>query len=199
MVKTASTMLPLGTRLPAFSLPSTTGETVSDQSLGDTRGVLVMFICNHCPFVKHLRSALAEFGKECQELGVAVVGVSSNDVTGYPDDSPEKMRAEAKAAGYTFPYLYDADQSVAREFKAACTPDFYLFDGNRQLVYRGQFDASRPGNGKPVTGTDLRAAVLAMLAGKPPLVEQRPSIGCNIKWIPGQEPEYFTGEPATAE
>lgn len=199
MVKTASTMLPLGTRLPAFSLPSTTGETVSDQSLGDTRGVLVMFICNHCPFVKHLRSALAEFGKECQELGVAVVGVSSNDVTGYPDDSPEKMKAEAKAAGYTFPYLYDADQSVAREFKAACTPDFYLFDGNRQLVYRGQFDASRPGNSKPVTGADLRAAVQAMLAGKSPLVEQRPSIGCNIKWIPGQEPEYFTGEPATAE
>jgi peroxiredoxin len=192
-------MLPLGTRLPAFSLPSTTGETVSDQSLGDTRGVLVMFICNHCPFVKHLRSALAEFGKECQELGVAVVGVSSNDVTGYPDDSPEKMKAEAKAAGYTFPYLYDVDQSVAREFKAACTPDFYLFDGNRQLVYRGQFDASRPGNGKPVTGADLRAAVLAMLAGKSPLVEQRPSIGCNIKWIPGQEPEYFTGEPASAE
>jgi peroxiredoxin len=192
-------MLPLGTRLPAFSLPSTTGETVSDQSLGNARGVLVMFICNHCPFVKHLRSALAEFGKECQELGVAVVGVSSNDVTGYPDDSPEKMKAEAKAAGYTFPYLYDADQSVAREFKAACTPDFYLFDGNRQLVYRGQFDASRPGNGKPVTGADLRAAVLAMLAGKSPLVEQRPSIGCNIKWIPGQEPEYFTGEPASAE
>ncbi len=199
MVKTASTMLPLGTRLPAFSLPGTTGETVSDQSLGDTRGVLVMFICNHCPFVKHLRSALAEFGKECQELGVAVVGVSSNDVTGYPDDSPEKMKAEAKAAGYTFPYLYDADQSVAREFKAACTPDFYLFDGNRQLVYRGQFDASRPGNGKPVTGSDLRSAVQAMLAGKSPLVEQRPSIGCNIKWIPGQEPEYFTGEPASAE
>lgn len=199
MVKTASTMLPLGTRLPAFSLPSTTGETVSDQSLGDVRGVLVMFICNHCPFVKHLRSALAEFGKECQELGVAVVGISSNDVTGYPDDSPEKMKAEAKAAGYTFPYLYDADQSVAREFKAACTPDFYLFDGNRQLVYRGQFDASRPGNGKPVTGEDLRAAVKAMLTGKSPLVEQRPSIGCNIKWIPGQEPAYFTGEPATAE
>ncbi len=199
MVKTASTMLPLGTRLPAFSLPSTTGETVSDQSLGGARGVLVMFICNHCPFVKHLRSALAEFGKECQELGVAVVGVSSNDVTGYPDDSPEKMRAEAEAAGYTFPYLYDADQSVAREFKAACTPDFYLFDGNRQLVYRGQFDASRPGNGKPVTGSDLRAAVQAMLAGKPPIVEQRPSIGCNIKWIPGQEPEYFTGEPASVE
>lgn len=199
MVKTASTMLPLGTRLPAFSLPSTTGETVSDQSLSGARGVLVMFICNHCPFVKHLRSALAEFGKECQELGVAVVGVSSNDVTGYPDDSPEKMRAEAEAAGYTFPYLYDDDQSVAREFKAACTPDFYLFDGNRQLVYRGQFDASRPGNGKPVTGSDLRSAVQAMLAGKSPLVEQRPSIGCNIKWIPGQEPEYFTGEPASAE
>ncbi|MBX3451552.1 MAG: thioredoxin family protein [Planctomycetaceae bacterium] len=199
MVKTASTMLPLGTRLPAFSLPSTTGETVSDQSLSGARGVLVMFICNHCPFVKHLRSALTEFGKECQELGVAVVGVSSNDVTGYPDDSPEKMRAEAEAAGYTFPYLYDADQSVAREFKAACTPDFYLFDGNRQLVYRGQFDASRPGNGKPVTGSDLRSAVQAMLAGKSPLVEQRPSIGCNIKWIPGQEPEYFTGEPASAE
>lgn len=192
-------MLPLGTRLPAFSLPSTTGETVSDQSLGGARGVLVMFICNHCPFVKHLRSALAEFGKECQELGVAVVGISSNDVTGYPDDSPEKMRAEAEAAGYTFPYLYDSDQSVAREFKAACTPDFYLFDGNRQLVYRGQFDASRPGNGKPVTGSDLRAAVQAMLAGKPPIVEQRPSIGCNIKWIPGQEPEYFTGEPASVE
>lgn len=197
MVKTASTMLPLGTKAPPFSLPNVDGKTVSLEDFASGKGLLVIFMCNHCPFVKHLRTALAEFGRECQAKGVAVVGISSNDVATHPEDSPAKMVEEHRSAGYTFPYLYDATQEVAQAYKAACTPDFYLFDEHRSLIYRGQFDASRPGNGKPVTGSDLRAAVDAMLAGKPPLLEQRPSIGCNIKWTSGQEPEYFTGQAAT--
>jgi peroxiredoxin len=196
MVKTASTMLPLGTKAPDFSLPNVDGKTVSLRDLSGGKGLLVMFICNHCPFVKHLRSALAAFGQEYQAKGLKIVAISSNDVGSHPEDSPESMAAEAQAAGYTFPYLYDATQEVAQAYKAACTPDFFLFDKNHGLVYRGQFDASRPGNSKPVTGDDLRAAADAVLAGKPPLLEQRPSIGCNIKWRPGHEPDYFTGQSA---
>jgi peroxiredoxin len=196
MVKTASTMVPLGTKAPAFSLPNVDGKTVSLSDFAGRKGLVVMFICNHCPFVKHLRSALAEFAKEYQVKGLGVVGICSNDVATHPDDSPAKMVEEARAAGYTFPYLYDATQAVAQAYKAACTPDFFLFNGDMALVYRGQFDASRPGNGKPITGADLRAAVDAVLTGKPPLIEQRPSIGCNIKWIAGKEPAYFTGQSA---
>lgn len=196
MVKTASTMLPLGTKAPHFSLPNVDGKTVSVNDFEDAKGLVVIFMCNHCPFVKHLQAGLAQFAKEYQAKGIAVVGISSNDITTHPDDGPAKMAAEAKAAGYTFPYLYDATQQVAVAYKAACTPDFYLFDRNRALVYRGQFDASRPANGIPVTGSDLRRAVDHMLAGKTPLVEQRPSIGCNIKWITGKEPSYFTGVAA---
>lgn len=197
MVKTASTMLPLGTTAPAFSLPNVDGKQVSLDDFKSSKGMVIIFMCNHCPFVKHLREGLAKFGAECQAKGVAVIGVSSNDVNSHPDDGPTRMAEEHKSAGYTFPYLYDATQKVAKDYKAACTPDFYLFDANRALVYRGQFDSSRPGNGKPVTGADLRNAVDTMLAGKGPLVEQRPSIGCNIKWTPGKEPGYFTGVAAT--
>lgn len=196
MVKTASTMLPLGTKAPAFSLPNVDGKTVSLADFSGSKGLLVMFICNHCPFVKHLRDALAAFGKEYQAKGLAIVAISSNDVATHPDDGPEQMKAEAKSAGYTFPYLYDESQSVAQAYKAACTPDFFLFDANMALVYRGQFDNSRPGNGKPVTGADLRTAADRVLSGQSPLIEQRPSIGCNIKWKAGAEPAYFTGVSA---
>ena len=191
MAATPSTMLALGTRAPDFSLPDTDGRTVS---LGDFRGhkaLLVMFICNHCPFVKHLRAALAEVGREYGERGVAVVAINANDADRYPADSPEAMREEHEAAGYPFPYLYDASQQVAHAYQAACTPDFFLFDRAHELVYRGQFDDSRPGNGLPVTGRDLRAALDAVLADQPVPPEQKPSIGCNIKWKPGNEPAYF--------
>ena len=197
MVKTASTMLPLGTAAPAFSLPNVDGKLVSLAELASARGLLVIFMCNHCPFVKHLRSALSEFGRECQGRGVSVVAISSNDVSAHPDDGPAKMAEEHRSAGYPFPYLYDASQAVAKAYKAACTPDFYLFDSDQTLVYRGQFDSSRPSNGQPVTGADLRAAVDALLTGQPPLQTQRPSIGCNIKWIRGSEPDYFTGQAAS--
>jgi len=196
MVKTASTMLPLGTPAPFFSLPNVDGKTVTLDDFKSSKALVVIFMCNHCPFVKHLRSGLAQFAKDYQTKGVAIVGISSNDVTTHPDDSPEKMVEEHRSAGYTFPYLYDATQKVATAYKAACTPDFYVFDQNHTLVYRGQFDSSRPSNGKPVTGSDLRLAVDTLLAGKSPLVEQRPSIGCNIKWIAGHEPQYFTGVSA---
>ena len=196
MVKTASTMLPLGTIAPSFSLPNVDGRTVSLADFKSSKGLVVIFMCNHCPFVKHLRAGLAQFAKDYQAKGVAVVGISSNDAATYPDDSPAKMVEEHRSAGYTFPYLYDATQQVATAYKAACTPDFFLFDSHQALVYRGQFDASRPGNGQPVTGRDLRQAVDQMLAGMGPLAEQRPSIGCNIKWIAGHEPDYFTGVAA---
>lgn len=196
MVKTASTMLTLGTRAPDFSLPNVDGRTVSLADFSGAKGLLVMFLCNHCPFVKHLRSALAGFAKEFQARGLAVVGISSNDAEAYPADSPTAMKAEAAEAGYTFPYLYDGTQEVAKAYRAACTPDFFLFDGDMTLVYRGQFDDSRPSNGKPITGADLRAACEAVLNGGPMLTTQRPCIGCNIKWRAGSEPQYFTGQPA---
>lgn len=197
MVKTASTMLPLGTQAPPFSLPNVDGSTVSLEDFGSQKGLLVIFMCNHCPFVIHLREALAAFGRDYQEKGLGIVGINSNDVSTHPDDSPELMKTEAASAGYTFPYLFDEDQAVARAYRAACTPDFFLFDQNMQLVYRGQFDDSRPGNGAAITGADLRAACDAVLAGNPVPEPQKPSIGCNIKWKSGNEPDYFTGQ-ATA-
>ena len=196
MVKTASTMLSLGTNAPDFSLPNVDGSTVSLSDFAGKPGLLVIFLCNHCPFVVHLRDELAKFATEYREKGLAIVGISSNDVATHPDDSPEKMVEEAKSAGYTFPYLYDENQETAKSYQAACTPDFFLFDSNQELVYRGQFDDSRPESGIPVTGADLRAACDAVLAGKAVSAEQKPSIGCNIKWIVGSEPEYFTGQPA---
>ena len=191
MVRTASTMLPLGTEVPDFSLPNVVdGRTVS-RSDYERQPLLVMFICNHCPFVKHLRSALAAFGKEYEAKGLKIVAISSNDVATHPDDSPDLMLDEAKSAGYTFPYLYDETQSVAKAFRAACTPDFFLFNREGKLAYRGQFDDSRPSTGVPITGKDLRAACDAVLAGQPVPEPQKPSIGCNIKWK--DAPEYFTG------
>jgi peroxiredoxin len=191
MAAVNSQMLELGTKAPDFSLPSATGGTVSLKDLGEARALLVMFICNHCPFVKHVREGLVSLVKEYQSKGVAVVAINANDWTTYPDDSPEMMAKEAKQYGYTFPYLYDSSQKVAQAYRAACTPDLFLFDDKRKLVYRGQMDDSRPGNGIPVTGKDLRAALDALLAGEPVSKKQRPSLGCNIKWRPGNEPDYF--------
>jgi peroxiredoxin len=197
MVRTASTMLPLASAAPNFSLQNVDGKTVSLRDFADKPALLVIFMCNHCPFVIHLRSDLAKFAKEYQAKGLAIVGISSNDVDAYPQDGPELMKAEHKNAGYTFPYLYDGDQSVAKAYNAACTPDFFLFDQGRKLVYRGQFDDSRPKTDIPITGADLRAACDAVLAGGPITAEQKPSIGCNIKWKAGSEPKYFTGVAAT--
>lgn len=192
MAQTASTMLPLGTSAPDFSLPEpATGSTVT---LADFRGspaLLVMFISNHCPFVQHIREALARFASDYQDRGLACVAIGANDVVKYPDDGPVRIAEEVQSRGYPFPYLYDESQAIAKAYRAACTPDFFLFDADRQLVYRGQFDASRPGNTVPVTGADLRAAVDAVLAGQPVSSEQKPSMGCNIKWKLGNEPDYF--------
>jgi peroxiredoxin len=191
MARTPSTMLPLGTQAPDFSLVNVDGKTFSLKDFADKPALLVMFICNHCPFVKHIAAGLAQLGQDYLPKGAAIVAIQPNDVAGYPDDAPEKMKAEAKMRGYTFPYLHDATQAVAKAYRAACTPDFFLFDKSRKLAYRGQLDASRPDNGLPVTGQDLRSALDAVLAGKPVNPEQRPSIGCNIKWTPGNEPDYF--------
>ena len=190
MAMTPSSMLALGTPAPAFSLPDLSGQTVS---LADFSGrpLLVMFICNHCPFVKHLALPLGQLGREYQARGAGVVAINSNDVATYPADSPARMKEEVKTAGYNFPYLYDETQAVAKAYRAACTPDFFLFDANRQLVYRGQFDASRPGNAVPVTGRDLRAALDAVLTRQPVPATQTASMGCNIKWRPGHEPDYY--------
>lgn len=191
MVLVDSTMLPLGTTAPDFSLPDTNGRIVSLSDFRDAPALLVMFICNHCPYVKHIRHELAKICKEYQAKGVAIVGINSNDADAYPDDSPENMRAEVASVGYTFPYLYDEMQQVARDYHAACTPDFFLFDGERRLFYRGQMDDSRPGNNKPVTGSELRAALDAVLDHRPAPRQQIPSAGCNIKWKAGNEPDYF--------
>jgi peroxiredoxin len=191
MVETPSTMLGLGTRAPDFSLPDTDGNTVSLSDMKDSKALLVVFMCNHCPFVKHVRHELAKLGEEYQKRGVAVVGISSNDVSSHPDDAPDKMKEEKEKVGYTFPYLYDETQEVAKAYRAACTPDFFVFDRDLRLVYRGQLDGSRPGNDVPVTGEDLRAALDAVLDGKPVPEQQRPSMGCNIKWKPGNAPDYF--------
>ena len=191
MAKTPSTMLALGTIAPDFRLPDTSGKLVSLGEFTGQPALLVMFICNHCPFVKHIRSELANIGRDYSTRGGGIIAVSSNDATNYPDDSPAKMKDEARAAGYNFPYLYDESQAVAHAYRAACTPDFFLFDRNHRLVYRGQLDDSRPGNGIPVTGKDLRAALDALVNGQPVASAQTPSLGCNIKWKPGNEPDYF--------
>lgn len=183
-------MLPLGTTAPDFQLPDTNGKTVSLAGFKGAPALLVLFICNHCPYVKHVRGELANLGRDYQAKGVGIVAINSNDAKNYPDDNPEKMRQETKSAGYTFPYLYDETQSVAKAYRAACTPDIFLFDKNLKLVYRGQLDDSRPGNGIPVTGKDVRAALDAVLAGKPVFENQTASIGCNIKWKSGNAPEY---------
>ncbi len=192
MVRTPSTMLPLGTAAPDFSLPNIDGRLMSLADAAGEKGTLVMFICNHCPFVKHVADQLAILGREYLPRGVGFVAISSNDVSTHPADSPEQMVHEAEERGYLFPYCYDETQEVAKAYHAACTPDFYLFDAARSLVYRGQLDPSRPGGDVPVTGRDLRVAIDALLAGKPPLAEQVPSLGCNIKWKPGNEPPYFS-------
>lgn len=193
MALTPSTMMPLGTPAPGFALPSTSGSTVELGDFREAPALVVMFICNHCPFVKHLHEGLASFGRDCQASGAAVVAINSNNPETHPADSFEEMIEEVKRTGYTFPYLFDETQDVAKAYRAACTPDFYVFDQERKLRYRGQFDGSRPDNGVPVTGADLRAAVDAVLAGREPSAEQKPSIGCNIKWKPGNEPDYFAG------
>ena len=191
MAQTASTMLPLGTPAPDFSLPEPmTGKTVSLGDFQDAPALLVMVICNHCPFVKHIRQGLVQFARDYPAKDLAIVAISANDAANYPDDSPAKIAEEAKTFGYPFPYLHDESQAVAKAYHAACTPDFFLFDASRKLVYRGQFDGSRPGNKLPVTGSDLRAAVDALLAGQPVPSAQQPSIGCNIKWKTGHEPDY---------
>ena len=191
MVKTESTMLPLGSTAPPFSLMNVDGQIVTLDNFADSRALLVMFICNHCPYVIHVADQLAVLGHEYMQKGVGVVAISANDISTHPADSPEQMVREAEDRGYPFPYLYDQDQSVAKAYRAACTPDFFVFDKNHQLTYRGQLDDSRPESGIPVTGTDLRAALDATLAGEPVPDPQKPSLGCNIKWIEGHEPEYF--------
>jgi len=191
MVRTPSTMLPLGTEAPDFSLTNVDGRTLSLADFDDAPVLLVAFICNHCPYVKHVAAGFAALGNEYQVRGVAVVAINSNDAAAHPADSAERMVAEAEDRGYAFAYLYDETQEVAKAYRAACTPDFYVFDGDRRLVYRGQMDASRPDSGVPVTGQDLRAALDAVLTGKPVADEQRASLGCNIKWKPGNEPDYY--------
>jgi len=191
MVKTASTMLPLGAEAPDFALSNVDGSTVSLSDYKNAPALLVMFLSNHCPFVKHIATELAELGRDYGARGVAIVAINSNDVENYPDDSPEKMQQEVCDRGYTFPYLFDETQEVAKAYRAACTPDFFLFDGNRHLVYRGQLDSSRPGSDIPVTGEDLRQALDAVLQGEAVAPDQRASIGCNIKWKAGNEPDYF--------
>jgi peroxiredoxin len=191
MSETKSTMLELGSQTPGFRLPDPDGKMHALADFQDAPAFLIAFICNHCPFVKHIRKALARLGRDYQKKGVAIVAINSNDARAYPDDSPARMKEEAAEIGYTFPYLVDGSQEVAKAFRAACTPDFFLFDKKQRLVYRGQFDASRPGNDMPVTGADLAAALDAVLSGRPVSADQKPSLGCNIKWKPGQEPDYF--------
>ena len=191
MARTESTMLELGTQAPDFALKDTEGNIVRLSDFKGAKALLVIFMCNHCPYVIHLREAISAFAKEYQDKGLAIVGINSNDVENYPDDSYEKMIEEKASAGYIFPYLYDETQEVAKAYRAACTPDFFLFDENQKLVYRGQWDDSRPRNDIPVTGRDIRAAVDAVLKGNPVSPEQKPSMGCNIKWKAGNEPDYF--------
>ena len=192
MVKTLSTMLELGTRAPDFSLPDVvSGRAISLASFGDEKAVLVMFICRHCPFVKHVQDELARLGADYRGRGVGIVAISSNDAARYPDDAPERLKEMADELGFTFPVCFDETQDVAKAYTAACTPDFFLFDQARTLVYRGQLDVSRPDSGEPITGRDLRAAIDAVLFDRPVGADQRPSIGCNIKWKPGNEPRYF--------
>jgi len=193
MARTESTMLELGTPAPDFSLPApASGNTFSLANFTCNEALLVTFMCNHCPYVLHMHKELNDLIREYQPKGLAAVAINANDVTNYPDDSPEKMIELGKEMDYCFPYLFDEDQSVAKAYKAACTPDFFLFDSDMKLAYRGQFDASRPGNDEPVSGSDMRAAFEAVLSGSSiPEDQQRPSMGCNIKWKDGNAPEYF--------
>lgn len=194
MVKTASTMLDLGTKAPNFALPDTvSGKTISLDTFAEKKGLLVMFICQHCPFVQHVQQELARIGQDYMEQGLGIVAISSNSVETHPDDAPEKLKAMAEEQRFNFPFCYDETQEVAKAYTAACTPDFFLFDSSRALVYRGQLDDSRPGNDQPVNGKDLRAAIEKILADEPITPDQKPSIGCNIKWAPGNEPPYFQG------
>ncbi len=190
MVATASQMLPLGTLAEDFSLPDCEGKIVSLSDFKDVPALLIIFMCNHCPYVIHVIDTLVELIKEYQAKGVAVVGISSNDIIQYPDDSPKLMAEFAREHDFCFPYLYDESQEVAKTYRAACTPDFFVFDSEHALAYRGQMDDSRPGSDVPVTGDDLRAALDAILKGKNPSTEQKPSMGCNIKWKSGNEPQY---------
>jgi thiol-disulfide isomerase/thioredoxin len=193
MALTASTMLSLATQAPDFHLPDVvSGQTISLSTFAQKKALLVMFICRHCPFVKHVKEELAQLGKDYINKGLGIVAISTNDAKNYPDDAPELLKAMAIELDFNFPFCYDESQETAKAYTAACTPDFFLFDAKQQLVYRGQLDESRPSNGKPVTGADLRAAIDAVLADKPVAGEQKPSIGCNIKWKPGNEPSYFT-------
>ena len=191
MAATASTMLSLGTKAPDFQLQDPSGKVVSLSDFDSSSALLVMFICNHCPFVIHLAGEISQLAKEYQAKDVGVVGINSNDIQKYPDDSPEKMAEMIDEYGFSFAYLFDETQDVAKAYQAACTPDFYVFDRNKQLAYRGQFDDSRPSNDVPITGEDLRAALDAVLNGNAVDTDQKPSIGCNIKWKPGNEPVYF--------
>ena len=192
MALTPSTMLVLGTKAPAFTLPDVvSGKTISLSTFAGKQALLVMFICRHCPYVVHVREELARLGRDYASKDIGIVAISANDAANYPDDAPEKLRAMAKEMGFTFPFCYDESQETAKAYTAACTPDFFLFDASRRLVYRGQLDDSRPGNGKPLNGKDLRAAIDAVLAGAPVSPNQQPSIGCGIKWKPGHEPSYF--------
>ena len=193
MVRTPSTMLPLGTAAPDFSLPNVDGRILGLDDVAGKTATVVMFICNHCPYVKHVADHLAALGREYQGRGVGFVAINSNDAAAHPADSPEQMVHEAESRGYPFPYLHDDTQEVAAAYRAACTPDFFLFDAARRLAYRGQLDDSRPGNSIPVTGRDLRRAIDSLLDGKDPPADQKPSLGCNVKWKPGREPEYFAG------
>jgi peroxiredoxin len=191
MARRQSRMLPLGTAAPSFALPDTVRvRTVTLADFASAPALLVAFLCNHCPFVRHILEGLLAFAREFGPRGIAIVAISSNDVGDYPEDAPEEMRHLATLKGFPFPYLYDESQEAAKAYQAVCTPDFFLFDRDRRLVYRGQFDASRPGNRIPVTGTDLRAAAEALLAGRPIPAEQAPSVGCSIKWKAGQEPDW---------
>lgn len=192
MALTPSTMLALGTKAPGFSLPEViTGKRISPENFASKKGLLVMFICRHCPYVKHVEKELAKLGRDYEGEDIGIIAVSSNDADAYPDDSPEKLKEYAEQEGFVFPLCYDETQQAAKAYSAACTPDFFLFGKGRELVYRGQLDDSRPANGKPVTGKDLRTAIDALLAGEPVSPEQTPSMGCNIKWKAGNEPAYF--------
>lgn len=191
MAKATSQMMTLGTEAPAFTLLDPDGNSFSLESATGGSATLIMFICNHCPYVKHVREELARIANDYTDRGVGIFGINSNDAESYPGDSPEKMKEEAATWGYRFPYLIDADQSVADAYRAACTPDFFLFDENLKLVYRGQLDGSRPANEVPSDGSDIRAALDALLAGESVATEQIPSIGCSIKWKPGNTPSWF--------